>query len=227
MKSLLLAATAALVLCAGLPATAADVIYQNGPLPGLGAASEISTTVTADSFIATTGSVANTIDFNTWVYYQDAPPTSVDWAISNGDPFNGGTVFAHGTAATTSTYVQYVFFGIYNFYNTEISIGSVTLTGDNYWLSLTNGTKGQQPLYWALNGGPSSSFQLEPGAPSEVYSPSHAFAILGTAAAVSPVGTGVPEPAAWTLMLAGFGGVGVVLRRRRAVNPSGVLAAAR
>lgn len=29
------------------------------------------------------------------------------------------------------------------------------------------------------------------------------------------VGTAVPEPAAWTLMLAGFGGLGAVLRRRR------------
>jgi len=31
----------------------------------------------------------------------------------------------------------------------------------------------------------------------------------------APPSTGVPEPAAWTLMILGFGGVGAVLRRRR------------
>ncbi len=30
-----------------------------------------------------------------------------------------------------------------------------------------------------------------------------------------PVSGGVPEPAAWTLMLAGFGGIGAAMRRRR------------
>ena len=33
---------------------------------------------------------------------------------------------------------------------------------------------------------------------------------------VSVTGPGVPEPAAWALMIVGFGGVGAVLRRRRA-----------
>lgn len=31
-----------------------------------------------------------------------------------------------------------------------------------------------------------------------------------------PGGNGVPEPAAWTMLIAGFGGVGAMLRRRRA-----------
>ncbi|MGZ3376092.1 MAG: PEPxxWA-CTERM sorting domain-containing protein [Phenylobacterium sp.] len=31
-------------------------------------------------------------------------------------------------------------------------------------------------------------------------------------------GAGVPEPAAWAMMLAGFGGLGAVMRRRRAVS---------
>jgi len=30
-------------------------------------------------------------------------------------------------------------------------------------------------------------------------------------------GSGVPEPTAWSLMIAGFGGVGATLRRRRTV----------
>ena len=33
---------------------------------------------------------------------------------------------------------------------------------------------------------------------------------------VGTAGVGVPEPATWTLMLAGFGGLGAMLRRRRA-----------
>lgn len=36
----------------------------------------------------------------------------------------------------------------------------------------------------------------------------------GTATLVSP--SAAPEPAAWALMLLGFGGLGAVLRRRRA-----------
>lgn len=35
---------------------------------------------------------------------------------------------------------------------------------------------------------------------------------------VTAVGPGVPEPAAWALMLAGFGGLGLLLRRRRVLE---------
>ena len=33
----------------------------------------------------------------------------------------------------------------------------------------------------------------------------------------STLGGGVPEPASWALMLVGFGGLGMAMRRRRAV----------
>ena len=35
---------------------------------------------------------------------------------------------------------------------------------------------------------------------------------------------GVPEPASWTLMIVGFGGMGAILRRRRQVQAAPVAA---
>jgi hypothetical protein len=224
MKSLLLAATAALALAAALPAGAA-VIYQNSTVVGAVTGSNIDgATAVADSFTAAAGSVATSVDFLSFVYYQDGTPTSVDWAISNGDPFAGGTIFAHGTAVPVNTLlVPDVRFGLYNIYDSVFSIGSVALTGGDYWLTLSHGTTvgGHQPLAWDMNGGPSLSFQSVPGAPAEIRTDSHAFSILGTVGDVAPAGGGataaVPEPAAWALMLAGFGGIGAALRRRREV----------
>ena len=212
-----LAGGLAILLAAALPAAAVDVIYQNSTVVGTNAAFDIGTAAIANSFTANPGSVATSIDFLTWVYYQDGEPTSVDWAISNGDPFTGGTTFAHGTAATPSTFLHYVDFGIYNLFDTVISIGSVALNGGDYWLTLTNGhtTGDTQPLAWDLNGGPSLAFQSVPGAPGPIRTDSNAFEILGTVGAVSPVAASVPEPAAWALMLLGFGGLGAALRARR------------
>jgi hypothetical protein len=44
--------------------------------------------------------------------------------------------------------------------------------------------------------------------PTEVFFDSHTFGVFSTAAAV-------PEPSTWAMMLAGFGGLGAVLRSRR------------
>jgi hypothetical protein len=35
-----------------------------------------------------------------------------------------------------------------------------------------------------------------------------------------PVNTGVPEPATWAMMLLGFGGIGMAMRRSRKRNPA-------
>jgi len=51
---------------------------------------------------------------------------------------------------------------------------------------------------------------------------------VGTLTAVDPPGglnsVGVPEPASWTLMIVGFGGVGAILRRRRHAQPAAAAA---
>ena len=41
------------------------------------------------------------------------------------------------------------------------------------------------------------------------------FAVLSTG--TNPLGGGVPEPATWAMMIIGFGGIGALLRRRRAL----------
>ncbi len=48
---------------------------------------------------------------------------------------------------------------------------------------------------------------------------SHAYAHLGTSAVYSVSGA-VPEPASWSLLIAGFGMVGAAARRRRSVAPT-------
>ena len=66
---------------------------------------------------------------------------------------------------------------------------------------------GAKTLYLGLTDACSYS-----GGPSCFGDNGGAFTV--TAAGSAPVG-GVPEPAAWALMLAGFGLTGVVARRRR------------
>ncbi|MBI1199082.1 MAG: PEP-CTERM sorting domain-containing protein [Phenylobacterium sp.] len=46
------------------------------------------------------------------------------------------------------------------------------------------------------------------------YDQAYNFAVSITSARITEVGA-VPEPAAWSLMIAGFGAAGAVLRRRR------------
>jgi len=50
-----------------------------------------------------------------------------------------------------------------------------------------------------------------------LFAQSTAAAVTGNIGATLDSGGGVPEPATWAMMLVGFGGMGAILRRRRAV----------
>jgi hypothetical protein len=73
-----------------------------------------------------------------------------------------------------------------------------------------------------LNDGVSSIVNINSPGPTGVVSTAAAITEFHTAALATGVG-GVPEPASWTLMIAGFGLTGAALRRRR-VQPSAVKA---
>jgi PEP-CTERM motif len=222
MKSLLLAATAALALAAALPA-AADVLYDNGPSTYKIDAIPISgANVVANSFTAAAGATATGLEFVTW----GAQTTSVDWQISNGDPEKAGaTVLASGTSSVTAD-----FLGVFALatYSNTIDIGSVALSGGDYWLQLSGATPSQagQSIYWDTNNGPSAGDWLGQGdtgpfgecGAARSCTGSESFQVLGTVPSALPgTGGGVPEPASWALMISGFGLAGAAMRRRRSL----------
>jgi hypothetical protein len=91
----------------------------------------------------------------------------------------------------------------------------VSLAAGTYWIGMS-GTS--EELGWqAFDLGvfaPSTQSQLS--SESGAFTPridSLAFIVEGTT--VPGAGVGVPEPAAWALMLLGFGGIGAALRRRQ------------
>jgi len=211
MNRLVLASTlAGASLAAGV--ANASVIYSNGAYNGtIDAFSYVGFAdfAVADSFTAAPGATANSVDFVTWLD-PSATVTSVTWSLANGNPLNGGTVFASGTVTPTDTFIATNEYG-FDLENSSISIGSVPLTGGNYWLELSGGVASDGGnLFWDDNNGSSQAWQSALGSITDYNgiagSNSEAFSITGTL---------VPEPTTWALMLVGFGGLGVALRSRR------------
>ena len=145
---------------------------------------------------------------------------TVDWAIT---PL-ANTFPDHATARVTSAYEITSAFGEI-VTEQSFAISPLFLTAGTYFLVLQNaGTPNF--VYWDLNGGPSTAYDNVDG---PILSES--FQILGTDGS-PPIGgppidlpppptppvADVPEPAAWSMMLLGFAGLGAVLRasRRRA-----------
>jgi hypothetical protein len=209
MKSANFLAAAAVALAAG--SAGASTIYSNGPYDGtVGGFIINSGASVADSF---TGSgVATGANFVSWNYTSDTPET-VDWAIANGNPLNGGTIFASGTATITPIFLLTNEIG-FDLYSDTISFSGVTLTGGNYWFELSDasGANGD-PMYWDDNNGPSSAWDSASG---DLTNYSSGFDPGSNSEAFSILGGGTPEPATWALMLAGFAGLGSALRLRRA-----------
>jgi hypothetical protein len=92
---------------------------------------------------------------------------------------------------------------------------AVSLAAGTYWIGMsgTNGELGWQTFDLGVL---SASTQAQLSGDTGAFTPriySLAFVVEGTT--VPNGGVGVPEPAAWALMLLGFGGVGAALRRRR------------
>jgi hypothetical protein len=69
------------------------------------------------------------------------------------------------------------------------------------------------PMSWSESASQQLGGIFEGGPPAVILGSESYF---GTATLVAGGAPGVPEPAAWTLMLLGFGGAGAMLRRRRA-----------
>jgi hypothetical protein len=161
--------------------------------------------------------------YNTAVYYG----TFVPWAVTAAGPHSGG----YAATDTGNLELRQDFAGI----------ASSKITSATFWLRHPTGSGlpayPDLPAYvtfFYAAGSPTGTLVYTTGtgwqefdvtstiAPGRILT---GFSIYGYSGSVAPnitvlddvsIRAGVPEPALWTLMIAGFGLVGTTLRRRRA-----------
>jgi hypothetical protein len=201
------AAVSALALVAAASAQA-SVLYDDGPIDGTLSAWTINFGfAVSDSFTLSQTSTVTGVNFGSWNNGGDHIK-SVDWAITA----TPGAYPVSGTAAVSDTAAGSSSFG-YDLAWNSFSTGGVTLGAGTYYLVLQNAvTKESGPVYWDINNGPSTAFESYYGPVKDVLfsgSNANSFQIVGETAG------GVPEPAAWSLMILGTGFAGAGLRSRR------------
>jgi hypothetical protein len=206
MKSVILAAAAAALM---VGSAGASVIYSNGTYNGTITAWSFENGVfgVADSFVVSGSTTvdAASMNFVSWDLIG-SKPQSVLWTIWTGDPFGGGspTMVATSTvsipiAASLIGPAGGPFGGPYDLWSDTISLGQTHLAPGTYWIELSGGSDGSGNIYWDENNGPSLASQNG----TDPLDGSEAFTIS------------TPEPETWALMLAGFAGLGGMLRARR------------
>lgn len=200
------AALAAFSLFAALGGAAqADVLYDNaGPDTHTVDGMNLSGFEISNSFVLAADSLLTGINFDAHNFVGELA-TSLNWAILDDSPqFGGSTLFSGSGAALSSALIgPSAVSDAWELNAYSFSLPSLALNAGTYWLKL--GGAGPVSTYWDRSSGPSQAYHSAIG-----VRPSHTFQVIGTAA--------VPEPAAWGLMILGFGATGLVIRgRRRAV----------
>jgi len=220
MKMRTVALTILCLTLAGIPASAQNWSYDNGPINGTTDAWTINFGfLVSDSFVAQ-GSNVTGLSFGVWEFSGDVM-TSVDWSINSEE--NSGMLYGSGTASgknLTDTFISS------NQYGYDIDLITVTglnvngLTTDKrYWLTLQNALVPSGNLvFWDENSGIDCESSGCPSLASEGALgtlPSEAFTIGGGCGAGnnSPCGT-TPEPSSIMLFGSGILGLVGVLRRK-------------
>jgi hypothetical protein len=211
MKLFTLLFTVAVLLA--LP-TAAQIVYENGPINGNTDAWTINLGFdVSDTFTISTGTTTVTgMSFGAWLTPGDTLQ-SVGLSLTSDE--NGGTVYFQGQVPVTQSGC------VLNSYSFDVctEIGSFAPTMFNngtYWVNLQNAIDSQgDPVYWDENSGvgchsPGCPSQAGPG--GEGTMPSEAFSILGTTS--SSTSNSVPEPSSLMLFATGVLGVGALVRRK-------------
>lgn len=197
---------------AAFPATAQNVLYENGPING----EELGWTINfgfavSDTFTISGGtSNVNGMIFGAWLFPGDVLET-VDLSITS-DEFGGTTYFDQQVSFTPSS----CFINQYG-YNVCAETGlfsGPTLNNGTYWMNLQNAVVNTgDPAYWDNNGGVGCHSQGCPSLPSENdlgTIPSESFSVLGA----TQGGTGTtPEPSSLLLVGTGFCAAIGTLRR--------------
>jgi hypothetical protein len=199
-----------------VPASAAGVLYSNGPINGDLTAYFInagSTLAVADSFTLTSNSVLTGVDFGAWVP-SGGTPASVQWGISNAPDYGSGL---GGGTASTLTNTLFCTNSLscgenlgYDVYTSSFALPSVALPAGTYYLTLQNGDPAG--LGWDQNNGPSVAY--DSGLPGNLNgyfgagTNSETFDITGTAA--------TPEPGSMALVGSALIGAAALLWRKAA-----------
>jgi hypothetical protein len=199
---------AGVMACAG-PAGAAITLYDNGgPDPTQGGWTMAPIGAVANAFILYRQAVVTSITFASYSPYA---VQTVDWAILDGPMSAGGNVLASGaqTPVTDAAPVAK------EYLSASFDIAPLTLDIGTYWLRLTDAvTSAGCCANWNISNGHASAEVLYKGIVSPI--PSEGFQIFGDF--TSPQTSVTPEPGTWAMMLLGFSGLGLALRRRRSVG---------
>ena len=196
----LVAATAALTLSSH---ASASVVYTSGSTNGTVKARTINGGyAVSDEFILTSAATITGFTFGGWTLQNDLIK-NVTYGFSNSPNFaSDGVASLLGSAALGLSYGNMS----YDVRDYTATISSVFLNPGTYYFSLQNAvTSGNNIAFWDQNGSAGVSFQSGVGA----LGVTHAFTLTSDAVPA------VPEPATWAMMLLGFAGIGVAMRRRR------------
>jgi len=216
-KLLTLLGAAAFSVALAQPATAQTVVYDNGGVNGeSGAVSIVWGWAASNSFTLSATTQITGVTFGAWVSPGNSV-TAIDWGINDVFPPD---FLSNGTASiTSSTFVGTNSSG-YSLYTYAFSITPETLEAGTYYLSLQNAASELGgAIYWDINFGGSAAY-------SNLYGQvaSESFQILGIQERPGGPGDGdpqgVPEPASWLMMVAGFCLAGAALRSRRRIAVS-------
>jgi hypothetical protein len=197
----------------------AAVLYDNGPINGTidGWTVNYGFAV-ADSFTLSQTSTVTGVSFGVW-NDPSATITSIDWGITT---VTGSFPDQHTATVTNGSTITpnpnpYGF----NPSTDSFSTGSLVLGPGTYYLVLQNAVvSGGDPVYWDQNNGPSLAWENSLGEISYhsndsclTVTCSESFQILGSTSAT-------PLPSTWTMLIAGFVGLGFFAYRGTKKNVS-------
>jgi len=185
------------------------LLYSDGPINGTLDAGGISQGrgPLSDSFTVGGNSAMTVAVVGLWLSPGDTP-VAVDWEI-------GTTPFGSDIASGTSSFFDQTNMGPnagnFDIWQSSLDIGGTVLAGTTYWFSLSNATtdpafSGEDFVYWDLNNGPSSAFQLANGVNHPVGA--QPFDIFGNVITTSP------EPGSILLLGSGLLSLAGIRRRR-------------
>jgi hypothetical protein len=202
---------------------AADTIFDNPYLLGAGGNCSFNTTCAADishgddfaaqAFVVSGSAVATSASFTELDF--GTTPTDVNWGIALADGPGGlpGTILSAGTDTITgaqSLGTDNVGGNTYDVTKLFFDVGPQAFGPGVYYFAV----QAISPTHYAFLGGGAALFGAAETMDGGVTWASGYEGYDSIAVALYGTVGGVPEPAAWGLMLVGFGAAGGVLRRR-------------